>query len=169
MRIFTCPPGRQSKGRCCCLSRLFTLRKSMKLQEVYLLMVIKWVNNAWEADRNQPVSVTCAAEELFEQQDGEGARDSGSPAAILLLLLLLLLLHHNHFSFSSHPEVNKLHSAVRLDFFPAGCVPSPCVLIAAVSRERDGPMGLNLRFVWWGGFALYPCLLLGVGSGLCFL
>lgn len=58
-----------------------------------------------------------SSEELFPRWDGEGARDSApAPAAIQLLLLLLLpllplllllLLHQNHFSFSSHPEVNN--------------------------------------------------------------
>lgn len=63
------------------------------------------------------------SEELFPRWDGEGARDSApAPAAIQLLLLLLLppllplllllLLHQNHFSFSSHPEVNNPDSTI---------------------------------------------------------
>lgn len=60
--------------------------------------------------------------ELFPRWDGEGARDSApAPAAFQLLLLLLLLpllplllllLHQNHFSFSSHPEVNNPDSTI---------------------------------------------------------
>lgn len=73
------------------------------------------------------------SEEPFPRWDGEGARDPApAPAAIQLLLLLLLpllpllllLLHQNHFSFSSHPEVNNPDSTITayLYFLPTGWV-----------------------------------------------
>lgn len=111
------------------------------------------------------------AEELFEKQDEEGARDSSpAPAAILLLLLLLLLhLHQNHFSFSSHPEVNKLHPRAT-SYFQTDYLPS-CVFCAVPDRadnREGGDSGGNInRIGRRGGIilicdgvfaALYPCL-----------
>lgn len=56
----------------------------------------------------------CYSRQDLLEEDEEGARDSSStPAAILLPLLpLLLFLHQNHFSFSSHPEVNTFNSNI---------------------------------------------------------
>lgn len=77
-------------------------------------------------------------------------------------------LHQNHFSFSSHPEVNKLGSTVTASF-RADCLP-PCAFSAV--RQPPGAVTEISRGgnsdLWWGVCALYPCLL-GVGSGLRFL